>query len=106
MPRYGAINNSGGNPLRSNKRSQKVICIRAAKQGDVGRYVEKEHTGYSPNRYYLDLRLRHARLLLLQTAMPVIDVAVAAGFVSHAHFSKCYRQLFDVTPTEERRRAF
>ena len=36
----------------------------------------------------------------------VIDVAVAAGFVSHAHFSKCYRQLFDVTPTEERRRAF
>lgn len=66
----------------------------------------KVHTGYSPNRYYLDLRLRHARLLLLQTAMPVIDVAVAAGFVSHAHFSKCYRQLFDVTPTEERRRAF
>lgn len=66
----------------------------------------KEHTGYSPNRYYLDLRLRHARLLLLQTAMPVIDVAVAAGFVSHAHFSKCYRQLFEVTPTEERRRAF
>lgn len=66
----------------------------------------KEHTGYSPNRYYLDLRLRHARLLLLQTAMPVIDVAVAAGFVSHAHFSKCYRHLFDVTPTEERRRAF
>lgn len=66
----------------------------------------KEHTGYSPNRYYLDLRLRHARLLLLQTAMPVIDVAVAAGFVSHAHFSKCYRQLFGVTPTEERRRAF
>ena len=66
----------------------------------------KEHTGYSPNRYYLDLRLRHARLLLLQTAMPVIDIAVAAGFVSHAHFSKCYRQLFDVTPTDERRRAF
>lgn len=66
----------------------------------------KEHTGYSPNRFYLDLRLRHARLLLLQTAMPVIDIAIAAGFVSHAHFSKCYRQLFEVTPTEERRRAF
>lgn len=66
----------------------------------------KEHTGLSPNRFYLDLRLRHARLLLLQTAMSVIDVAVAAGFVSHAHFTKCYRNKFDVTPTEERRRAF
>lgn len=66
----------------------------------------KEHTKRSPNRFYLDLRLRHARLLLLQTAMPVVDVAVAAGFVSHAHFSKCYRQLFDVTPSEQRRAAF
>ena len=66
----------------------------------------KEHTGHSPNRFYLNLRLRHARLLLLQTALPVIDIAVAAGFVSHAHFSKCYRKLFEVTPTEERRRAF
>ena len=66
----------------------------------------KEHTKRAPNRFYLDLRLRHARLLLLQTALPVVDVAVAAGFVSHAHFSKCYRQLFDITPSEERRRAF
>lgn len=66
----------------------------------------KEHTGLSPNQFYRDLRLRHARLLLLQTAMPVIDVAVASGFISHAHFTKCYRNQFDVTPTEERRRAF
>ncbi len=66
----------------------------------------KEHTGKPPNRFYLDLRLRHARLLLLQTTMPIIDVAIAAGFVSHAHFSKCYRQLFHVTPSEERRLAF
>ncbi len=66
----------------------------------------KEHTKRSPNRFYLDLRLRHARLLLLQTALPVVDVAVAAGFVSHAHFSKCYRQLFHITPSEERRVAF
>lgn len=66
----------------------------------------KEHTGKPPNRFYLDLRLRHARLLLLQTTMPVIDIAIAAGFVSHAHFSKCYRQLFQVTPSEERRKAF
>ena len=43
-----------------------------------------------------------ARLLLLQTNMPVIDVALACGFVSASHFSKCYRDFFGKTPRRER----
>ncbi|HER25850.1 MAG TPA: AraC family transcriptional regulator, partial [Rhodospirillales bacterium] len=33
----------------------------------------------------------------------VLDVALACGFVSASHFSKCYREFFDRTPSEERR---
>ncbi|WP_374652742.1 GlxA family transcriptional regulator [Dongia sp.] len=56
----------------------------------------------SPARYYVELRLHRARLLLLQTNMSVIDVALACGFVSASHFSKCYRDFFGKTPRRER----
>ncbi|MCP4329835.1 MAG: GlxA family transcriptional regulator [Alphaproteobacteria bacterium] len=57
----------------------------------------------TPTRFYLELRLDRARLLLSQTTMPVLDVALACGFVSASHFSKCYREHFGRTPREERR---
>ncbi|GHE20669.1 GlxA family transcriptional regulator [Halomonas urumqiensis] len=56
----------------------------------------------SPSRYYLKLRLTRARQLLKQTAMSIIEVASACGFVSTPHFSKCYREYFGVTPRDER----
>ena len=34
--------------------------------------------------------------------MSVIDVALACGFVSASHFSKCYRDFFGRTPRKER----
>jgi transcriptional regulator GlxA family with amidase domain len=58
----------------------------------------------APTRYYLDLRLKKARQLLLQTEMSVVDVALACGFVSAPHFSKCYRDYFNKPPRDERRR--
>ncbi|MCB2099507.1 MAG: GlxA family transcriptional regulator [Rhodobacterales bacterium] len=56
-----------------------------------------------PTRYYLALRLDRARFLLAQTSMPILGVALACGFVSASHFSKCYREHFGRTPSEERR---
>ncbi len=56
-----------------------------------------------PTRYYMRLRLVHARQLLLQTGMPIVDIAYACGFVSTPHFSKCYREFFKIPPREERR---
>ena len=62
----------------------------------------RKYLNRSPARYYLELRLNRARLLLLQTNMSVIDVALACGFVSASHFSKCYRDYFGRTPRKER----
>ena len=62
----------------------------------------RKYLSRSPARYYLELRLNKARLLLLQTNMSVIDVALACGFVSASHFSKCYRDFFGHTPRKER----
>ena len=63
----------------------------------------RKYLNQAPTRYYLGLRLERARYLLLQTSMPILDVALACGFVSASHFSKCYREFFHRTPSEERR---
>jgi len=52
--------------------------------------------------------VRHPKLsrviqaMELQTDMSVINVALACGFASPSHFSKCYRSHYDTTPYRER----
>lgn len=62
----------------------------------------RRYLNRSPKRYYMELRLEKARNLLLQTDMSVINVALACGFTSPSHFSKCYRNHFQRTPYRER----
>ena len=62
----------------------------------------RRYLSRSPKRYYMELRLGKARNLLLQTDMSVINVALACGFTSPSHFSKCYRALYKTTPYRER----
>ncbi len=75
---------------------------------DVGmstRQLERLFRRYlsrSPKRYYMELRLQKARNLLMQTDMTVINVALACGFASPSHFSKCYRSHYNTTPYRER----
>ena len=77
----------------------------ARRAGMSTRQLERLFRKYltrTPTRYYLELRLHRARILLNQTAMSVLEVALACGFVSASHFSKCYREFFQRTPREER----
>ncbi len=57
----------------------------------------------SPCQYYLDLRLRNARRLLIQTENPIIEISIMCGFASSPHFSKCYKDKFGKSPRNERR---
>ena len=86
---------------------QPVSQIDLAREVDLSiRQLERlfqKYLGCTPSRYYLDMRLNHARALLQQTSMSVMTVALAAGFVSASHFSKCYRHHFGRAPREEKR---
>ncbi len=62
-----------------------------------------EHIGMTPTHYYLTLRLRRARELLLQTDMSIMAITIACGFQSACHFSKSYRDAFGMAPTRARR---
>ncbi|MBL1434643.1 MAG: GlxA family transcriptional regulator [Rhodobacteraceae bacterium] len=77
----------------------------ASQAGMSTRQLERLFRRYlnrSPKRYYMELRLQKARNLLMQTDMSVINVALASGFASPSHFSKCYRAHFSTTPYRER----
>ena len=79
--------------------------ILAKEVGMSTRQLERLFRRYlnrSPKRYYMELRLQKARNLLMQTDMSVINVALACGFASPSHFSKCYRSHYDTTPYRER----
>ncbi|WP_026757635.1 GlxA family transcriptional regulator [Sediminimonas qiaohouensis] len=79
--------------------------ILAREVGMSTRQLERLFRRYlnrSPKRYYMELRLSKARNLLMQTDMSVINVALACGFASPSHFSKCYRAHYDTTPYRER----
>lgn len=60
------------------------------------------HFRVSPRRYYIDLRLQRARALLQYTDLPVVEIAVACGFGSAAHFSRTYHDWAGKAPSAER----
>lgn len=62
----------------------------------------RRHFDQTPRQYYLRIRLDKGRDLLRRTSQPILAVAVASGFTSTSHFTKCYRKCFGHTPTEER----
>lgn len=77
----------------------------AAEVGMSTRQLERLFSRYlsrSPKRHYMEIRLQKARNLLMQTEMSVINVALACGFTSPSHFSKCYRAQYQTTPYRER----
>ena len=54
----------------------------------------------SPNNYLLNQRIERAKELLRQPDVYVADVAYRSGFSDPKYFSKCFKKLTGMTPTE------
>jgi transcriptional regulator GlxA family with amidase domain len=59
----------------------------------------------SPGAYYLALRLKAARRLVLDTRLPMADVADRTGFSSISALSRAFRREYGLPPTAARRAA-
>lgn len=55
-----------------------------------------------PSQFYLELRLKAAQKLLRESTSSLLDIAMQCGFASPSHLGRCYRQLFNRTPGQER----
>lgn len=62
----------------------------------------RREMGRSPKRYYLQMRLERAHLFLVNSSLPVFEIAVACGFSSASHFSRTYRETYGCTPQRTR----
>lgn len=60
--------------------------------------------GRSPLEYVIRLRMKHARALLLENALPVKEIARRAGYDNALYFSSEFRRIHGVSPREFRRR--
>ena len=69
------------------------------------RRVFQEEFGVAPIEYAQTQRLLLAKRLLTDTAMPVIDVALASGFASLRRFNHLFRARYRMTPGDLRRAA-
>ncbi len=63
----------------------------------------KRAVGVTPHQYLVQTRLGRAVTMLLDTELPVIDVAYDAGFADLANFNRSFRQALGCTPREMRR---
>lgn len=57
-------------------------------------------TGNNPSHFIRTIRLRYAAELLEKNSYSIKEVTHMCGFNSTAYFSKTFRELFNVTPTE------
>ncbi|ACP23115.1 probable transcriptional regulator protein, AraC family (plasmid) [Sinorhizobium fredii NGR234] len=91
--------------MEANVAEPLTLAQMAPSSGLSRRQIERifhQEMGRSPARYYLELRLERAHLLLLSSPLPVIDIAMACGFISASHFSKTYRETYGCSPQQAR----
>jgi AraC family transcriptional regulator len=70
-----------------------------------GHFVQmfRASTGMTPHRFIMQLRVEHARNMLKQSKLRLVDIAVTCGFSSHAHMTHVFRKTLGVAPAELRR---
>lgn len=61
--------------------------------------------GIAPHRYVMNLRLEHARELLMQTDLPILHVALECGFSSQSHLTAAFKTAHGTTPAQFRARS-
>ena len=65
--------------------------------------VFSEECGMSPIEYLTELRLKHARTILMNTQRPIRIVAEESGFEDPSYFARVYKKRFHLSPSQTRR---
>ena len=91
--------------MEANVEEPLTLAELAEQAGITRRQLERlfhRHLHCTPSRYYLDLRLHRGRLMLLQTSLPVRDIAERCGFSGTTAFAKRYVEKYGKRPASER----
>ena len=62
----------------------------------------KKYLFKTPKQFINEIRLENARRLLIESKMPIVEVAYRCGFSEHSYFSRQFKALFGTLPSELR----
>lgn len=62
----------------------------------------KKHIGTSVMMYAKKLKIERAKMLLLNTDKNILDIGILLGFYDQSHFSRTFKAITGVSPTEYR----
>lgn len=62
----------------------------------------KTMTGFSPSEFVRNIRMKQACALLQDHSLLITDVAYSVGFTDPKYFSTCFKEEFQMTPSEYR----
>jgi len=74
-----------------------IGCSRARLFG-----IFKQSTGLTPNDYLQRIRVAKAASMLLETNLPITEIALICGFNTSQYFSSVFRKYHNRTPSEVR----
>ena len=63
----------------------------------------KKEVGIYPHEYFLNIKLAHAKKLLMTTNIKITKIAEISGFYSYPHFYSIYKKRYNVSPLEQRK---
>lgn len=63
----------------------------------------KQLTGFSPTTYIRHFRLRRGKKLLIDSSIPIKEIAYKTGFKDPAHFTNAFKKLYGIAPKETRK---
>lgn len=93
--------------IENNLKNELSVSLLADKCAMSPRNFSRSFTtdvGHSPMQYITSRRLEWARLLLEQTDQSLVGIAQTTGFSAHNRFSHAFKEAFNVTPAQYRKR--
>ncbi len=66
----------------------------------------KKHLAKTPKQFIRQIRLENARRLLVETKLPIAQIAYQSGFADHSYFSRHFKLMFDELPSQIRCQPF
>jgi len=58
----------------------------------------QQRTGVAPYTWFMDRRIDEAKRLMMESRMPLVEIALDSGFCSQSHFTEAFRRRVGTSP--------
>jgi AraC family transcriptional regulator len=100
---HPALEGEGGAGQLSSAALADALAVHVLRRYAASRPVLPEATGgLAPHQYVLRCRMEHAKRLLAETDLSLIDIVPQVGCAGHSHFTALFRQHVAMTPNAYR----